>query len=59
MNEKISQGHAKILVGVNNAIFLAEKIIKKNFQLDKLKFIKLIKNGPYLKKYKRIPNTQY
>ena len=30
---KMSQGHAKILVGVNNAIFLAEKIIKKGLSV--------------------------
>ncbi len=28
-NEKISQGHAKVLIGLDNALFLAEKIIKK------------------------------
>ena len=27
-SEKISQGHAKILIGLDNAVFLAEKIIK-------------------------------
>ena len=30
--EKISQGHAKILIGLENASLLAEKIIKKNYQ---------------------------
>ena len=29
-NEKISQGHAKVLIGLDNALLLAEKIIKKN-----------------------------
>ena len=28
-NDNLSQGHAKILVGLENALFLAEKIIKK------------------------------
>tara|TARA_B100000963_G_scaffold190770_1_gene165942 strand:- start:169 stop:1020 length:852 start_codon:yes stop_codon:yes gene_type:complete len=32
-NEKISQGHAKILIGLENAVFLAEKIIKKNLSV--------------------------
>jgi len=55
---KMSQGHAKILVGVNNAIFLAEKIIKKGLSVRQTEnLIKLIKNGPYLKKYKKDPNT--
>ena len=31
-NNKISQGHAKILIGLENALLLAEKIIKKNFR---------------------------
>ena len=54
---KMSQGHAKILVGVNNAIFLAEKIIKKGLTVRQTEnLIKLIKNGPYLKKYKKDPN---
>ena len=33
--EKISQGHAKILVGLENSIFLAEKIIKKGNKTSK------------------------
>ena len=32
-NEKISQGHAKILIGLENAYFLAEKIIKKKLSV--------------------------
>ena len=32
-NDKISQGHAKILVGVENAELLAEKIISKNLSV--------------------------
>ena len=27
--EKISQGHAKVLIGLENALLLAEKIVKK------------------------------
>ena len=36
-NEKISQGHAKILIGLDNAILIAEKIVKKNCPYDKQK----------------------
>ena len=36
-NEKISQGHAKILIGLENALIIGEKIVKKNCQLDKRK----------------------
>ena len=32
-NEKITQGHAKILIGLENASFLAEKIIKKKLSV--------------------------
>ena len=32
-NEKISQGHAKILIGLENALLLAEKIIKKKLSV--------------------------
>ena len=28
-NEKISRGHAKILIGLDNAVLLAEKLLKK------------------------------
>ena len=31
-NDKLSQGHAKILVGLENSLILAEKIVKKNYQ---------------------------
>ena len=42
-NEKISQGHAKILVGIENAELLAEKIIskKKESLIQKLKKFKI------------------
>jgi len=33
IDEKISQGHAKILVGLNNAILLAKKIISKKLSV--------------------------
>ena len=32
-NKKISQGHAKILIGLENAFLLAEKIIKKKLSV--------------------------
>ena len=32
-NEKISQGHAKVLIGLDNALLLAEKIIKKKLSV--------------------------
>ena len=47
-NEKISQGHAKILVGVKNAELLAEKIISKKLSVRQaealVRFTKTIKS---------------
>jgi ParB family chromosome partitioning protein len=47
-NEKISQGHAKILVGIENAELLAEKIISKNLSVRQaealVRFTKTIKS---------------
>jgi len=43
---KISQGHAKILVGLENALLLGDKIIKKNLSVRQTEsLIRLIKNG--------------
>ena len=36
-DDKLTLGHAKVLIGLENALLLAEKIIKKIYQLDKLK----------------------
>ena len=47
-NEKISQGHAKVLVGVENAELLAEKIISKKLSVRQaealVRFTKTIKS---------------
>ena len=47
-NEKISQGHAKILVGIENAELLAEKIISKKLSVRQaealIRFTKTIKS---------------
>ena len=34
---KLSQGHAKVLVGLENALFVAKKIVEKSYQSDMLK----------------------
>ena len=45
-NNKISQGHAKILVGLENALLLAEKIIKKKLSVRQTEsLVKILKNG--------------
>ena len=44
---KISQGHAKILIGLENSLLLAEKIIKKNLSVRQAEnLVKFIKNSP-------------
>ena len=44
-NEKISQGHAKILIGLENAILIAEKIIKKNLSVRQTEnLVRVLKN---------------
>ena len=43
--QKLTAGHAKILVGLENAIFVANKIIEKKFSVRQAEsFVKLFKN---------------
>ena len=45
-NNKISQGHAKVLIGLENALLLADKIIKKKLSVRQLEsLVRLFKNG--------------
>ena len=45
-NEKISQGHAKILIGLENAYLIAEKIVKKKLSVRQTEsLVKILKNG--------------
>ena len=45
-NEKLSQGHAKVLIGLENATMLAEKIIKKKLSVRQSEnLVRLLKNG--------------
>ena len=49
-NEKISQGHAKILIGLENALLLAEKIFKKKLSVRQTEsMVRSIKTGPQKK----------
>ena len=46
-NEKISQGHAKILIGLENALLLAEKIFKKKLSVRQTEsMVRSIKTAP-------------
>ena len=45
-HQKISQGHAKILVGLENALFIGEKIVKKKLSVRQSEnLVRLFKNG--------------
>ena len=49
-SQKISAGHAKILVGLDNADFIANKIIEKKLSVRQAEnFVKLFKNSKKLK----------
>ena len=45
--KQISQGHAKILVGLENALLLADKIIKKNLSVRQTEnLVRILKRAP-------------
>ena len=51
--KKISQGHAKILIGLENSLLLAEKIIKKKLSVRQTEsLVRVLKNGSNNKKKK-------
>ncbi len=57
INQKISQGHAKILVGLDNADLLVDKIISKNLSVRQSEdLIRLIRNYKKKDKKSKDPN---
>jgi ParB family chromosome partitioning protein len=55
--QKITAGHAKVLVGLENASFVANKIIEKNLSVRQAEnFVKLFKNTGKNIKIKKDPN---
>ncbi len=62
IEEKLSQGHAKILVGLDNAILLAKKIIKKKLSVRQaeslVRMLKSSSNSPSKKKDPNIINLE-
>jgi len=57
IEEKISQGHAKILVGLENALLLAKKIIKKKLSVRQTEnLVKLIKTTKSYSTNRKDPN---
>mgnify|MGYP001265309898 CR=1 FL=1 len=54
IDEKISQGHAKILVGLDNAELMAEKIISKKLSVRQTEnLVRLIKSNKFVKNNKK------
>ena len=57
IEEKISAGHAKILVGLDNSELLAEKIIKKKLSVRQTEnLVRIIKRSPKIVVQNRDPN---
>jgi ParB family chromosome partitioning protein len=58
-DKKISAGHAKILVGLENAIFIANKIIEKKLSVRQAEnFVKIFKKTPSKIKTSKDPNIK-
>ena len=58
-NNKLSQGHAKILVGLENAIFLANKIIEKKLSVRQAEnIVKIFKKKGNIKNIIKDPNLR-
>ena len=57
IEEKLSQGHAKILVGLENAIFLAKKIISKKLSVRQAEsLVRMLKSSSNNSTKKKDPN---
>ncbi len=58
-DKKLSAGHAKILVGLDNAIFIANKIIEKKLSVRQAEnFVKIFKQKPNITKSSKDPNIK-
>ena len=58
-NKKISAGHAKVLVGLNNAEFIANKIIEKKLSVRQAEnFVKIFKKKSGLTNKSKDPNIE-
>jgi ParB family transcriptional regulator, chromosome partitioning protein len=58
-DKKLSAGHAKILVGLDNAIFIANKIIEKRLSVRQAEnFVKIFKKKPGITKSFKDPNIK-
>ena len=58
--KKITAGHAKILVGLDNASFIASKIIEKKLSVRQTEnFVKIFKKKSYKKAVSKDPNIKH
>ena len=58
-DKKISAGHAKILVGLENALFLANKIIEKKLSVRQSEnLVKIFKKKPSVLRISKDPNIK-
>ena len=58
-NNKLSQGHAKVLVGLENAFFVAKKIIEKKLSVRQAEnLVKIFKSNKTSKIYPEDPNLK-
>ena len=58
-NNKLSQGHAKVLVGLENAFFVAKKIIEKKLSVRQAEnLVKIFKSKKISKIYFKDPNLK-
>ena len=58
-NKQITSGHAKILVGLDNATFIANKIIEKKLSVRQTEnFVKIFKKKPSSIKISKDPNIK-
>ena len=58
--KKITAGHAKILVGLDNASFIASKIIEKKLSVRQTEnFVKIFKKKAYKKTISKDPNIKH
>ncbi len=56
-NQEISAGHAKILVGLDNAYFVAQKILEKKLSVRQTEnFVKIFKKKPISRNTQNDPN---
>ena len=57
--KKLTSGHAKILVGLDNALFIANKIIEKKLSVRQAEnFVKIFKKKPNKSSLSRDPNIK-